>query len=355
LGQQIDAGWPSAAELVLFDRLPDPCVMVRAGSGCIVDCNAALMRATGHAPASLVGERIACLAATDGNGAAWQLMATGGDFGEHEVQVLGRRGAAQTMGASGAALPWRPGTQRMGLVRLRDLARQRAGERQLQEDLRHWRRRAQDALLAQGRERERIAAGLHDDIGQTLAMASIKLGALEARSGDAGSSVLIAELRSLIGEAARATRSATFELADPLLAALGLKAALEGAAGRLAAGAGSAAPTIEVQGEDFDPPVPDPVPGVVYRVVRELMLNAVKHAQASRMQVRLARDPRHWCVEVADDGIGCPPRAARRGFGPQGGFGLVAAAAQLRAVGGRLLLRPAPDGGTLATVRVPVR
>lgn len=348
--QDADPGWPSADELILFERLPDPCLMVRGDSGRIVDCNAALTQAIGHAPTTIVGCRVTQLAAAGDDDPVWQQIAGASDFPESEVQVLCRSGPARAMSASGAALPWRPGRPRLGLVRLRDLARQRAGEQALQDNLRHWRRRAHEALLAQGRERERIAAGLHDDIGQTLAMASFKLGALQARGLDGAAQALVGELRALIGEAARATRSATFELADPLLATLGLKAALEGAAGRLVAGG---APPITVEGEDFDPGPPEPVPGVLYRVARELLFNAARHAQASAVQVRLRQEPRHWCLEVQDDGIGCPPRPARRGFGPQGGFGLVSVAAQLRAVGGRLLLRAAPGGGTLALVRVP--
>lgn len=350
LVQDADPGWPSADELILFERLPDPCLMVRGDSGRIVDCNAALTQAIGHPPDAIVGRQVMQLAASGDDAAVWRQIAGGIDFPESEVQVLCRRGPARAMSASGAALPWRPGRPRLGLVRLRDLARQRAGEQALQDDLRHWRRRANEALLAQGRERERIAAGLHDDIGQTLAMASFKLGALQARALDGEALALVGELRALIGDAARATRSATFELADPLLATLGLRAALEGAAGRLVAAGG---PAITVEGDDFDPVPPEPVPGVLYRIARELLLNAVKHARASAVQVRLLQEARHWCLEVQDDGIGCPPRPGRRGFGPQGGFGLVSVAAQLRAVGGRLLLRPAPGGGTLALVRVP--
>jgi PAS domain S-box-containing protein len=348
--QHADPGWPAAEELILFERLPDPCLMVRGEDGRIVDCNAALTRATGHAPGSIVGQQITQLAASGEQTPVWQQMAGGSDFAECEVQVLCRRGLARTMSASGAALPWRPGRPRLGLVRLRDLARQRAGEQALQDDLRHWRRRAQEALLAQGRERERIAAGLHDDIGQTLAVAMFKLGALQTRTLDAEVQSLVAELRALIVDASRATRSATFELSDPLLATLGLKAALEGVAGRLSHGGG---PQMVVDGADFDPPPPEPVPGVLFRVARELLLNAAKHAQASAVQLRLVPEPRHWCLEVQDDGVGCPSRPLRHPFGPQGGYGLVSVSAQLRAVGGRLLLQPAPGGGTLAVVRVP--
>ena len=91
------------------------------------------------------------------------------------------------------------GSPATGLRSERDLARQ-------------WQRRAFDAGWAQGRERERIAAGLHDDIGQTLSVAALKLGELQLLAGAAPAQALIAELRQLLGQAIKATRSATFEL-----------------------------------------------------------------------------------------------------------------------------------------------
>lgn len=348
--QQTGRSWRLPSESILFERLPDPCLMVHGGSGCIVDCNAALTQATGHVPTSIVGLRVQELAADDGAAPVWCCMAGAGDFPDSDVSVLTQRGTARAMSARGTALPCLPGRPRLGLVRLRDLARQRAGEQALQDDLRHWRRRAQQAQLAQDRERERIAADLHDDIGQTLAMAALKLHALCGRAGSDDARAGFDELRALIDDAARATRRATFALADPLLPMLGLKAALQGAAGRMLEDS-----PLEVQfdGDDFGAEPAQPLVGVLYRVTRELMHNVVKHAHAHTLRVTLWCEPAHWCVRVLDDGIGCPPARLRRGFGPQGGFGLVSVATQLRVVGGRLRLGAAPGGGTLALVRVP--
>jgi signal transduction histidine kinase len=213
-----------------------------------------------------------------------------------------------------------------------------------------WRRRAFEAVQAQGRERERIAAGLHDDIGQTLAVAALKLGQLRTHVPPGDGASLLDELRVLLGQAAQATRSATFELSCPLLQQLGLRAALASLAQRAEARAGL---RVHLRVPEPLPPLAEPVLGVLYRVARELLFNVCKHARARHAELRL-RTGRMGCwLAVADDGVGfCVAERAGR-FGPEGGYGLVSAVAQVQAVGGRLALRSRPGQGTVARLWVP--
>lgn len=216
-------------------------------------------------------------------------------------------------------------------------------------DAERWRRLAYDAVLAQGLERERIAAGLHDDIGQTLAVAALKLGELQALvPGDA--TPLVAELRSLLAAAARATRSATFELSCPLLAQLGLRAALESVLRRAETVGGA---RFTLHGTDPALPLPAAVLGVAFRVTRELVNNVRRHAHARRAELRLRAGGGGWQLTVADDGVGFDVARAAGRFSPEGGYGLPSAMAQVRAVGGRLVLRSRPGRGTVARLWVP--
>jgi signal transduction histidine kinase len=145
-------------------------------------------------------------------------------------------------------------------------------------DAEHWRRLAFDAVRAQGLERERIAAGLHDDIGQTLAVAALRLGQLQALV-PADAVGLVGEVRVLLADAARATRSATFELSCPLLAQLGLRAALEGILRRAQATSDT---RLSLQGEE-----PPTVLGVAFSVARELVHNTLRHARTRHARLRL--------------------------------------------------------------------
>lgn len=218
-------------------------------------------------------------------------------------------------------------------------------------DAEHWRRLAFDAVRAQGLERERIAAGLHDDIGQTLAVAALKLGQLQTLV-PRETVGLVAELRTLLADAARATRSATFELSCPLLAQLGLRAALDGVLRRAATTSDT---RLALRGSDPAVPLSPTVLGVAFRVARELVHNTLRHAQASHGLLCLRGNAGGWCVTVADDGRGFDVREATGRFGPQGGYGLASALAQVHAVGGRLLLRSRPGRGTVARLWVPAQ
>ena len=215
---------------------------------------------------------------------------------------------------------------------------------------RQWQRRAFDAVLAQSRERERIAAGLHDDIGQTLSVAALKLGELQLQAGGAPAQALIGELRDLLGQAIKATRSATFELSCPLLAQLGLHTALDSMLRRAEAQGG---PHVRLRSQNTEASLQEPVLGVVFRVARELVFNVCKHAQAKHAELRLRVSPQGLVLTVADDGNGFRAGDLSARFGPEGGYGLLSAMAQVHAVGGRLVLRSRIGRGTVARLWVP--
>lgn len=261
------------------------------------------------------------------------------------------------VGAPGVSMssvpePMQPATPPPGLPRRLQTAPPRLpGPRALasRRDAEHWRRLAFDAVRAQGLERERIAAGLHDDIGQTLAVAALRLGQLQALV-PADAVGLVAEVRGLLADAARATRSATFELSCPLLAQLGLRAALDGVLRRAQATSDT---QLSLRGEEPLAPLSPTVLGVAFRVARELVHNVLRHAQARHARLRLGGQAGGWHLTVADDGRGFDVREATGRFGPQGGYGLASAMAQVQAVGGRLLLRSQPGRGTVARLWVP--
>lgn len=202
---------------------------------------------------------------------------------------------------------------------------------------------------AEVRERERIARGLHDEIGQLLAMAMMKVSELRATPAHARER-LIDDLGELVHQAATATRNATFELSCPLLE-LGLQAALESLAERVTRGG-----VLEVgfRGTLAGLHLPEATLALLYRVVRELVLNVQKHAQARRAWIAVELKPWELTLSVRDDGIGFDgtkvvPRVTRTG-----GYGLWSARAQIEALGGQLCLSASPGAGTTAVLTLPL-
>lgn len=338
------------------DQMVDLCLWVDPADGTILDCNAALTKALGHRRDDLVGRPLECLAATAdlaGNAAAWQAMAHGTELTDADVAVSSLDGAAVPMSASSSLLRSRKGQALCGLVVWRDVSQRRRSQRSLVDSEHRLKTLAYELTLAESRERARIAQGLHDDIGQLLTMAHFKLDEWASLSIEpsASTGALIGELASLLKQAAQATRSATFDLSCPLLRPLGLQTAIEGMAQRVARASRLA---VHVDGHLPALHLPEPVQAVVFRVVRELALNAQKHARAKELRIGLRCAQATLTISVADDGCGFEPGPTAHEFGPEGGFGLSSAEAQMQAVGGRLQIETGAGRGTRATLVLPL-
>jgi signal transduction histidine kinase len=204
--------------------------------------------------------------------------------------------------------------------------------------------------VAEERERRRIAAGLHDELGQLLAIAKLKLGRLGATDDAADRAQLTTDLGVLIDQASRAARASTFELSSPVLQQFGLDAAIESLGERMQRMAGLA---FRFDTDGVPCTLPDDVPVVLLRVVRELLFNVQKHADAGAVSVKVRRADAACTIVVEDDGVGFDPCGVST-FTPAGGYGLFSAQAQIESVGGRFAIGPRPGGGTRATLVVPL-
>lgn len=208
---------------------------------------------------------------------------------------------------------------------------------------------AYELTVAEARERQRIAHLLHDEIGQLLAMAQFRLSELSnGPAFDAAQASLLEDLRLLLYQAAQATRATTFELHSPVLHQLGLEAALQSLAQRMQR---ASKMSVHLCCELGELPLADAVLSVLLRTVRELALNAQKHAKAANLWILLGlHDDTGLQISVKDDGVGFDSGAVPRRFSPEGGFGLVSAEAQMQAIGGQLRVDSSPGVGTTATI-----
>jgi PAS domain S-box-containing protein len=200
------------------------------------------------------------------------------------------------------------------------------------------------------RERHRIATAIHDGVGQTLAAAKIKLGALQSGIPAEVWEGPLGDVRGLISLAIEESRSLTFELSPPVLYEIGLQSALEWMAERFQRKFGL---SITIDGDDSDRQLDIPLRVLAFQSVRELCFNVVKHARASRSEVAISRDADFIRIEVADDGTGFDVKE-RHKAGKAMGFGLFSIREQLRHYGGTLTLDSRPGKGTRVTLRLPL-
>ncbi|MGH7614524.1 MAG: PAS domain-containing sensor histidine kinase [Gemmatimonadales bacterium] len=205
-----------------------------------------------------------------------------------------------------------------------------------------------ESALAEERQRRRIALGLHDDVGHSLALARMKLASFVQRDGGERGPEL-GEVRGLIDQAIGYTRALTFDLSPPTLYELGLEPALESVGERLAESSG----VRFVFASDGVVKLLSPEATILlYRSVSELLRNVVKHARARTMWVEVANVQNRIEVTVADDGEGFDPTELTERRGRDRGYGLFSIREQLRAIGGHLDVDTAPGRGTRCSLRV---
>ena len=196
-------------------------------------------------------------------------------------------------------------------------------------------------------ERSRLARELHDAVTQKLfsIRAHARAAAVLASRDPIDPDRVRAEIEvvAALGAEAHAELRAVIDgLAPPDLEAAGLADSLRRYA--VLAGRAHGIPVTFTAAEL--PPLDPRAEAAMYRVAQEALHNALRHAGAGRVGMRLARTPRLVSLEVSDDGHGFMPEA------PSGGVGLASMRERASAAGGRLTIRSGP-AGTRVRMTVP--
>jgi signal transduction histidine kinase len=204
-----------------------------------------------------------------------------------------------------------------------------------------------ELFLTEERERRRLAVDLHDGLSQLIALAQMKLAVLAKAAGpDAGLARSVGEIRAVVEQAHRSVRSMTFQLSPPVLHDIGLEPALEWLAEDMRQRYGL---PVRFEDDGREKAADDRLRVVFFRSVRELLINAAKHAAAGHVRVRLAREGDLLCALVEDDGVGMSPDRVR-----SKGSGLFSIRERLSVLGGSVEIESAPGRGTRIRLRAPL-
>jgi signal transduction histidine kinase len=154
----------------------------------------------------------------------------------------------------------------------------------------------------------------------------------------------------LIDDTISKIRSLTFEISPPLLFEVGLEAAVEWFGEKLYTEHG----LLVSVGRDSEPAaLREESRILLFQVVRELLVNVVKHAMARRALVAFESDGGAVLIRVEDDGRGFDAEHTLFSRTLKGGFGLFNVRQKVEYAGGEFLLDSAPGKGTRVTVRLP--
>jgi two-component system, NarL family, sensor histidine kinase UhpB len=209
---------------------------------------------------------------------------------------------------------------------------------------------ARELARVKQNERQKIAEQLHDEFGQDLLVAKMRLAQLSKklppRYGNCVDGVA-----DIIGDLIHRTRTLIDELTPQRLCEFGLKAALQSLAQELQTKYGFVC-TAKL---DLMPKLlKDEVQQVLFRAVRELLFNVVKHARASRVEIVGTRKPGAVAIEVCDDGQGFDPQQTVLSDLSIGRFGLSSVRADLTPLGGILRILSGVHKGTRAIITLPI-
>ena len=206
---------------------------------------------------------------------------------------------------------------------------------------------ASELLLAEERERRRIATDLHDHIGQTLALTKIKLGALKDMLSAAGYSEYVDDLRALVEQTIKYTKTLTFDLSPPILYELGFESTIEWLAEQMQK---QHYILFTFENDGNPKPLTRNVSILLFQTVRELFMNIVKHSQAHEVKVAITRENSHIKIVIEDDGIGFDSSKIDKAMS----FGFFSIRERLRYLGGTLGIDAVPGHGTRVTLAAPL-
>jgi PAS domain S-box-containing protein len=321
----------------LYDSTPTGHLTLDS-DGMIVEANLAISLTLKTPRPQLVGRKLSAYVAPHCQD-RWHLarrdLIEGRTRMDFTLEIVSADGGAidlQIVGTSSVATEATPREIHLALI---DVTELRRTERALQAAV-------AAATQAEERERRKLASDLHDDAGQLLSLASLKLHALgDATEVERGARMV--ELEDLLVEIRRRIASLSFQLSPPLLHDVGLIAAVEWLAEDLEASHGLSVKIIEEHELELD----ENARVTFYRAIRELLLNVVKHAGVKEARLRISREGGMARIAVEDAGVGLPPRAKRYGFG------LLALRERIEQLGGSLETRSTPGSGTTVVVSLP--
>ena len=203
-------------------------------------------------------------------------------------------------------------------------------------------------FMLQDEERQRVAAELHDGLGQSLAI--IKNRAQMGLRNQTNTDRIMEQLEEISATATASileVREIAHNLRPYELDRLGLGAAIESMVERVS---NSTSISLSADLERMEDLLSPEAETSVYRIVQEALNNVIKHSNATAARIEIRTSGKQMTISVQDNGVGI---AASAGNGENaGGIGLAGIAERARGLGGFFEISSQPEGGTTLFVRL---
>lgn len=210
---------------------------------------------------------------------------------------------------------------------------------------------ASELSLAEERERRQIVLDIHDRIGHNLAALRMSLTSLTSKMEDPETIRSLNEISEMTAQTIQETRTLTFEISPPILYEFGLEAALEWLTEQMKE---KYPISISWKTDGLDKPLEEDARVVIFRAVRELLFNVVKHANAQHATVHAQKKGEYIHLDIEDDGVGFPSESLHSSFSKKSGLGLFWIRHRIDYMGGMVTQESIKPSGSRVTLIFPL-
>jgi PAS domain S-box-containing protein len=340
---------------ILFESAPDAIYLINS-QGKIVDGNRAAMELIGFTRDEVIGKSLGETGLLSGEQLSMaesnlKKVAAGKLSCPNEYVLKRKDGTCVSVEVR--TFPVKIGGKILTLGIARDITEHKRTEQELFDHQAKLKSLASQLSLTEERERYRLATDLHDQISQSLVISKIKLDQLRKSSISDEINEPLEDICSCLGQIIDDTRALTFDLSYPILYELGFEAAVaEWLTDQI-----QEKHRIKTEFEDDgqQKPLDDDIRVLLFRNVRELLINVIKHAEANKVKVTIRRDNEYINVVVEDDGVGFDPVEVTSMASKRAEFGLFSIRERLEQLGGMIEIDSKPGFGSKITMRAPLK
>ena len=249
-----------------------------------------------------------------------------------------------------SARPFKDGSDAVlgGVAVFRDVSERKRAREELLRSFEQLRALAARLQSIREEERKRVAREIHDQLGQALTAIKMDVSALvrqwpgdQTQQPERASSIL-----TLVDETIQSVRRISTELRPGMLDDLGLVATVEWAGEEFEARTGT---TCRLDLPHDDLAVDQERATAIFRILHETLTNVARHADASRVDVRLAKEGSDLTLEVHDNGKEMPKDT----LSTSESLGILGMRERAMLIGGDLTITGTPGRGTTVKVRIP--
>ena len=202
--------------------------------------------------------------------------------------------------------------------------------------------------VTEERERRALAQDLHDDLGQVLALTSIKLAGIRKLNRSPKIKEQLAKVELLMSQANQSVRTLAFQLCPPVLYELGLVVGLQWLIEEMR---NQYHLDVSLAADRHANSLDTTVCTILFRAIRELLINVAKHANVKTARIAVKHFDQHIEVIVTDDGVGFDPDVTRA---KPSGFGILSIRERLFYIGGDSRIESMPGQGSRVLLTAPL-